>query len=74
MTNYKWFVVDEDNNTFAGPIDSLAKAAAAADEIAKLMNYKKIGIVRHDELEKLQKEYKKLIAQHKTFHMLYSSK
>ena len=74
MKHYKWFVVDDDNNTFAGPIDSLAKAAATADEIAKLIKRKKIGIVRQDELVKRQKEYAKLIAQRKIFDMFYSSK
>jgi len=75
MHNKKWFVVDEENNVFAGPIKGIGNAAKIADSISTASEKRKFSIIEQSRLDKLRKEYIDLIiSEHNIFHKLSSKK
>lgn len=75
MNNKKWFVVDEENNVFAGPIKDIGAAAEIADSISKSLTKRKLSIIEQSRLDRLREEYiNSIISEHSIFHKLYSRK
>lgn len=74
MNKRLWYVVDENNNVFAGPIDDLGLAAKTADSIAAASvknNNRKFTVVEKSRLDELRKNYiKKINSEHSIFHKL----
>tara|TARA_R110001599_G_scaffold118321_1_gene287485 strand:- start:7697 stop:7915 length:219 start_codon:yes stop_codon:yes gene_type:complete len=71
MSYKSWFVVDEDNNTFAGPFKNIKTAAKIADSISKIHDKRKLGIIENSRLDELRKKYIEcIISEHSIFHKL----
>jgi hypothetical protein len=76
MNKKIWYVVDENNNVFAGPIDNLGLAAKTADSItaARVNNNNRkhrFTVIEKSRLDELRKKYiKKINSEHSIFHRL----
>ena len=75
MHDKKWYVVDEENNVFAGPIKGVTIAAEIADSISQTLKKRKLSIIEQTRLDELREEYIKIInLEHSIFHKLSSKK